>query len=60
LNDGLAASPKRSAAYLEKNMKIGWLVYDDEYDTKPEFWTTEPESRRGRIVQIVYAIIEGG
>lgn len=40
-------------------MKIGWLVYDDDYDSKPEFWTTEPESwRGGRIVQIVYAVIE--
>lgn len=42
-------------------MKIAWLVYDDEYpDSKPEFWTTEPESWRGRIVMIVYAEIEGG
>lgn len=39
-------------------MKIGWLVYDDDYDLKPEFWATEPESWRGRIVQIVYAEIE--
>lgn len=39
-------------------MKIAWLVYDDEYGGKPEFWTTEPEFWRGRIVQIVYAEIE--
>ena len=41
-------------------MKIAWLVYDDddEYGGKPEFWTTEPESWRGRIVQIVYAEID--
>jgi len=39
-------------------MKIAWLVYDDEYGSNPEFWTTEPESWRGRIVQIVYAEIE--
>jgi hypothetical protein len=24
-------------------MKIGWLVYDG-YSSKPEFWTTEPDS----------------
>lgn len=39
-------------------MKIAWLVYDDEYGGPPEFWTTEPESWRGRIVQVVYSEIE--
>ena len=40
-------------------MKIAWIVYnDDDPDSKPEFWTTEPDSWRGRIVQIVYAEIE--
>ena len=38
-------------------MKIGWLVYND-YDDRPEFWTIEPAPWRGRIVQIVYAVIE--
>jgi hypothetical protein len=36
-------------------MKIGWLLFDDEYG-EVEFFTEEPESwRGGRIVQIVYA-----
>lgn len=39
-------------------MKIGWLVYSDDDDQKPELWTTEPEYWRGRIVQIVYAVLE--
>lgn len=39
-------------------MKIGWLVWSDSDTEHPEFWTIEPESWRGRIVQIVYAIIE--
>ena len=41
-----------------QKMKIGWLVYEDDYDDAPKFWMTEPESWRGRIVQIVYAEIE--
>lgn len=39
-------------------MKIGWLVYDDEYGGVPEFFNIKPESwRGGRVVQIVYAEI---
>ena len=34
-------------------MKIGWLVYDDEYNTV-EFHKEKPRYSSGRWVQIVY------
>lgn len=48
----------RNPATVRNKMKIGWLVWTDSDTEHPEFWTVEPESWRGRIVQIVYAVID--
>ncbi len=34
--------------------KIGWLVWEDEFDKRPLLYTTQPESWYHKIQQIVY------
>lgn len=39
-------------------MKIGWLVWTDEFTRRPELYTEEPPSWVYKAVQIVYGEVQ--
>ena len=36
-------------------MRIGWIVYRDEDDTRPQFYTEEPPGYCYKVTKVVYA-----